>query len=611
VSGPTARSELVGSFRLLGRTWKPILIYGFAIQTVSAFLLAPLLFWGLSRLLALFRGGIVVNYEIKGLALSLDGLLLGVLWVAVVVLLSLLSIGGGVVIAGAAHEGVRLTPRALSRRVLSVLPRLLDPSVLLLALWGLVCAPLALAGITALTGLFFAPTRGGPTAILIPKDIAEVGFVFPLLAGAAVLSFLLYVRWSLVLQGVFLERLSFRRALARSASLLRGSYWQAARTFLLDGIVSAAILGLLWLVVGQGTLLVTGLAKDASPAAFTAIVAALLVLNGALLGGGVILSLGRSVCLTTRLWFRLRRERGDEPPTDLADAPAWGGLRHRTALLLGAVLLLVATLFTVPAVLDELDRMDAAVEVTAHRGSSADAPENTLASVRLAAEDGAPWAEVDFMEAKDGTVVLLHDESLSRTAGVDRFIWDMTGDELTALDVGAWFDPTFAGERIATIDEVLAAAKGKIRLNLELKVHGREKRFVATVVEAIRRADFGEDCVLTSLDYEALRAARALDPDLRLGIIIAAKIGDTSALDVDFYSVQPLVATVDFVRRAHQAGRQVHVWTVNDPARMREVIDRGIDNLITDHPRRALAVLEERTPVDELHAALVRLFRRD
>jgi glycerophosphoryl diester phosphodiesterase len=186
----------------------------------------------------------------------------------------------------------------------------------------------------------------------------------------------------------------------------------------------------------------------------------------------------------------------------------------------------------------------------------------------------------------------------------------MTLEELRELDLGTWFGEEYAGERIATLDEVLSAAKGRIRLNIEVKTHGHEKALARSVVEAIHRAGFSGDCVITSNDPKALEQVRELDPELTIGIIVAAKVGRLHKLDVDFYSVQPKYATVAFIRDAHAEEKDVHVWTVNDPVLMTALVDRGVDSIITDRPDLLIALIDERSDADELAAAVVRLFRR-
>ena len=133
----------------------------------------------------------------------------------------------------------------------------------------------------------------------------------------------------------------------------------------------------------------------------------------------------------------------------------------------------------------------------------------------------------------------------------------------------------------------------------------------AAAVEAIRAAGVEEECVITSLDYGVLREVRALAPELPLGMIVTARVGRIERLDVDFYSAQPNLATVSFIREAHERGREVHVWTLNDAKRIARFADRGVNSIITDHPKLAISVLEARTEADELYAAIMRLFRSD
>src|SRR5262249_52464607 len=109
------------------------------------------------------------------------------------------------------------------------------------------------------------------------------------------------------------------------------------------------------------------------------------------------------------------------------------------------------------------------VLVTAHRGNAHAAPENTLAAIRKAIESGADYAEVDVQRTADGVVVLLHDRDLKRVAGDSRRLDTLTHAEVRKLDVGSWFDPSFAGERVPTLAEVIELAGGRMKLNIELK----------------------------------------------------------------------------------------------------------------------------------------------
>ena len=109
---------------------------------------------------------------------------------------------------------------------------------------------------------------------------------------------------------------------------------------------------------------------------------------------------------------------------------------------------------------------------------------------------------------------------------------------------------------------------------------------------------------LSSLDYPVLQRVRELDPELEVGMIITAKIGNAFKLDVDFFSVAQKRAVPAFIRRAHARDREVHAWTVNSKKNLQLMMDRGVDNVITDYPARA----DARTNRDDLRGVLVRLF---
>ena len=112
------------------------------------------------------------------------------------------------------------------------------------------------------------------------------------------------------------------------------------------------------------------------------------------------------------------------------------------------------------------------MKITAHRGSSNEAPENTMAALRKAVDDLADFAEIDVQETKDGIVVLGHDYTLNRVAGINRSIASFRYDDLSSLDVGSWYSEEYRGENIPTLKEAMEYCKGKINLNIEIKKRG-------------------------------------------------------------------------------------------------------------------------------------------
>ena len=118
------------------------------------------------------------------------------------------------------------------------------------------------------------------------------------------------------------------------------------------------------------------------------------------------------------------------------------------------------------------------MEITAHRGGARKAPENTISALEYSIECGADFAEIDVQETKDGELILLHDDSLKRTAGVSKNVWEMNLAQIRKLDAGTSFHKRFRGEKIPTLEEVLKFCKGKLDLNIEIKYNGKDRKSV-------------------------------------------------------------------------------------------------------------------------------------
>jgi glycerophosphoryl diester phosphodiesterase len=233
------------------------------------------------------------------------------------------------------------------------------------------------------------------------------------------------------------------------------------------------------------------------------------------------------------------------------------------------------------------------VQVTAHRGHARAAPENTVSAMRKAIESGADYVEMDVQLTADDKVVLLHDRDLKRVAGISRRLDEMQYEEVRQLDVGRWFDPGFAGERVPTLAEVINLCRGKIRLNIELKFFGSDRRLSQKVAELLREQEFEHECIITSMNYDALLDAKRRNPRLRTGLIIAHALGDVNQLEVDVLSVRADFLSDELIRSSHRNGRQVHVWTVNDRSQMIRLMKRGVNNIITSDPDLAVEARDE------------------
>jgi glycerophosphoryl diester phosphodiesterase len=317
------------------------------------------------------------------------------------------------------------------------------------------------------------------------------------------------------------------------------------------------------------------------------------------------------------LLVNLYRKLGSRGSTELPrlvaeDSPRPRGalrLTRRTVLVAGTAAVVLAALTGIATVRSV--RLEDHSEITAHRGASGAAPENTLAAVERAIADGADWVEIDVQESADGVVLVVHDSDLKKLAGVNLKIWETTAEELRKVDIGSRFAPEFAGERVPTLDEVLQTCKGRVRVNIELKYYGHDKRLEERVVERVEAHQMQSDVVIMSLKYDAIRKVRSLRPTWKIGLLSAVTVGDLTKLDADFLAVSIGLATRSFIRSAHNSGKEVYVWTVNDPVTMSTVIGHGVDNVITDEPAMARSVLEQRavmSPVERLLVELAVLF---
>jgi glycerophosphoryl diester phosphodiesterase len=278
---------------------------------------------------------------------------------------------------------------------------------------------------------------------------------------------------------------------------------------------------------------------------------------------------------------------------------------NRFRLWSAVIVLLIVTLVSSTLLVESLDLKDRKVAVTAHRGSSRYAPENTLSAIKRAVEDGADYAEIDVQETADGQVVLFHDTDLKRIAGVDKKIWEISYAELKTFDAGSWFAPEFKGERIPTLQQAIELAKGKIKLNIELKYNGHAKQLEQRVHAIIRRHQFEKQCVVSSLDFGGLKQLKGLHPDLKTGLIIFRSIGNSARADVDFLSLDTRIVNRTVIKAARKRLKGVHVWTVNDPTAISYFIDLGVDNIITDVPDVVHAVMAERSSLSDVEKVLL------
>ena len=226
------------------------------------------------------------------------------------------------------------------------------------------------------------------------------------------------------------------------------------------------------------------------------------------------------------------------------------------------------------------------VEITAHRGNSSQAPDNTLEAFESAMKTGADWIETDVTQSKDGILVLFHDEDLGPATGKQGKIWEVTFEELRQINPKPSMGPSFRDARVPSLSEAMDLCKDKIKMNLEIKVNGHQTAdFVARVVAMVREKGMDDQCMITSFQYSVLEQVKALAPGLKTVLITNTAIDPAQPLPAADYVMLNVSLTIPQVVSGLQAqGKKVGVWTVNDGTALEKCRLAGADNVITDKP---------------------------
>ena len=233
------------------------------------------------------------------------------------------------------------------------------------------------------------------------------------------------------------------------------------------------------------------------------------------------------------------------------------------------------------------------IEVIAHRGYSSEFPENTMAAFKGACGLGVDYIELDVQLSKDGIPVLFHDTDMKRLTGEKGLIADYTYEELQAFEVGSWFHDGFAEERIPTLQQALEyIATQECKVYLELKDCGQVPGFENSVVEVVHNTEMQDRVVYASFNYEYLKKIKELDYNSK---ILYNTTSDKKTMVQDypaeFYGLNLESATADLIAAIHEAGKMAFTWTVTTPEEMTNLIEMGIDGIVTNDPGRAKVVI--------------------
>ena len=272
-----------------------------------------------------------------------------------------------------------------------------------------------------------------------------------------------------------------------------------------------------------------------------------------------------------------------------------------TAIVL--VLLICLTTVSVSCFYNELFPGKVTTGFVAHRAGGSEAPENTAAGLDVAYKMGASGGEIDIQRTSDGSYIVLHDNTFSRVAGVDKKPSEMTLEEVKQLRVD--------GEPVPTLEDMLDASHGRLTLYVELKGETADKQMADEAVKIIKDRNMTDETVIISLKYDLIDHVESTYPEMNTGFLAFASFGDTAELNCDYLALEEETATVDTINSIHNNGKKVLVWTVNDDEDIEEFIQSGADELITDNLSGAKEIIEEldnQTPMERIVYGVLDIF---
>ena len=562
------------TWRLMKGNWKALLLFEACYKTLSILCFSPALMALLSLSISLSGTAYIAGDNILQYLSNPYAVVILLLLAFLVAMAALIEICALLYCFHAAYHGEKVRVAEMLRAGLAHGLRVFTQGSPLLLIYVVVMLPF----------LQFGARTGYIASLKIPEFIMEyiqnnTGLFAAYLVFFALLM-LFAMRWLFSLHYYTISELTFRDARKRSAALMHKRTLKTVVRLCLWGVALgfASIVGTVALL--EITILLAKLLTNGGMAyllGHTAVQAAS--------GIGAVLSMPLCYAYIGSMFYTYETEAGEAalPFVRMEGRPGlrWLGGAIVALLLTAAIALGTSNILPSFAFDVIVDRPD----IQAHRGDSIAAPENSMPAFLAAIEAGADWIELDVHQTSDGVIVVTHDGDLKRIAGVNRHVWEVTYDELQQYDTGSWFDPKFDYVRVSTLEEVIQAAKGKIRLNIELKPTGHEPDFEAKVVQIVKDNDFVNDCVLASLNYDSLVKVKAIDSSIQTLYIMAMAVGDISTLGAaDHFSVEATFVNQDLVERLHQGGHKIYVWTVNTESTTKAMIDLGVDGIITDDP---------------------------
>ena len=482
-----------------------------------------------------------------------------------------------IIISYFAHKRQKVKLRPILYKTVTYLPSLFTYCLPGFVLYAVVLLPLLSMGYkSALIPEIQIPNF--ITGELFKTTMGQVGYY----AFFAVVAYL-NLRWIFVLPIIVLEEKTFRTAARKSANLVKGSFFKVL-FFLIGFFISIGIVFVL--LMGMYLLVLWGVYEFTNPKGTFALLAesTLSVFLTSTLYLFSFIVTPFYIMALTRLYLQkvpvedVLLEEGLDYSKTKADKCFFK--KHRLKFI-GVYIVGVFTVGMVVAfIVTFITNSYKEPVIMAHRGYVSKGVENTKEALQGAIDAKAEYAEIDVLQTKDGQLAVIHDLKLKRLANTNVQVSDLTMDELQKLTLS---QDGFTG-KISTLDEMIKLAKNKIKLNIEVKLHGNEKDFVKKVLKTIKENDFEKQCVIQTLHYPLIKEFKRANPDIKVGYILYASRADLKYVQADFYVAEEYMLNKRLVKAARKLNKPIYVWTVNDMESFKKYYKLNVDGIITDYP---------------------------
>lgn len=609
----TFKSQTKNTFSILKFNFWPLIFFKIIYTFCGSILIYPVALFLLNRTLAAARLTFISGFNFSQIFTH------PLAWVIIFVLLLflaffvLLELSTLIILFNESYFKRKIRVFPLLKAGFQKSLTLIKPQNILLILFVVVVIPITNIGFSS----------SFITKIKIPEFIMDFIYNSPMLHLSFILLSLfigiLMIYWIFCISAFVLDNKSFFNSIRESCGLVKKRFWKTVLTlgfwnvFIFSLLLACLLLFLLMIGIPTCIFLASYDIIQHGTLFFSILIGFIAVISTTLLSFVKLIITPLNLSLISTLYYDYSADSGfNRKTTPMVIQREKSPFKKRTVIIVSSIIfafMITLQSFHVFVTLqpDNINEALGVPQVSAHRGSSTKAPENTLAALEGAIADDADYVEIDVAQTKDGVVVVSHDNNLKRVSGHDINIWESNYADIKDLDIGSFFDPKFSDQRIPTLEEAIETCKNKIKMNIELKPTGHEKSLVDSTLAIINKEFFRNDCFLASLDYPTIEDVLAKDPDQRVAYITPIALGNIDTLPVDIFSIEATFVTPELVESIHRRGKQIHVWTVDHEDMINEMINMNVDNLITDDVPLAKETIKNTPQKDNIFEKVSRI----